>query len=78
MLSTGQIGSATYFPSTKASGLEFGASMAYAFGSGFDVRLLGNFTSYTMKFTTAEGATYIATSATDRQIGLSAAVRYTY
>ena len=78
VLSTGQIGSAEYFPNTAAQGFEANAGLGWSFIDHFEVRGAFNFTRYAMKFTPEAGATHLATGAVDQQMGASVALRYTY
>ncbi len=78
VLSSGEIISATYFQKGSASGIEAALGAGFKVGSGVELRLTGQLTRYGLTFESQPTDSYLATGASDLNIGGNVSVRYTY
>lgn len=78
VMKSGEILSTAYFPSGQASGLEVALGAGFRVVPSFEVRAEGRLTRTQLSFKTAPEDTYVASGATDQNLGGGLSLRYRY
>lgn len=78
LLGVGEIGSDAFFPDYSGGAIEGQGGAGYRILKNLEARVLLHFTRYGMTFRPAEGATYVASGASDQYAGASVMARFTY
>ncbi len=76
VLSTGEIGSADFFPRAKAAGIEGTLGIGFQLSHSFELRAAAQITRYTFQFNAQPGDAYQADSALDSYLGGMIALRW--
>ena len=77
-LGLGEIGAEPYFPQSSGGGFDGTLGAGYRVMENLEVRLSAQYTHYGLSFEAEEGATYVASGATDQYVGGALSARFMY